>query len=153
MKGGAGLAADITAAAYEVDSPPPQTLHAYGSVHLRLPAKGLYWKDAAWLAFGMSLHTHELVASVAGRGYLVLEVASLAYPGADYRSEVAALALDGWIHQHLRLPPCGSAVRHDRSNWRFTFDWAGGETPFADDLPPLPPLSPLPPPLPPPPPE
>ncbi|WP_404959494.1 hypothetical protein [Streptomyces sp. 147326] len=138
MKGGAGLAADITAAAYEVDSPPPQALRAYGSLHLSLPAGGLYWKDAAWLAFGMSLHTHELVARVAGRGHLVLEVASLAYPGADYQSEVAALALDGWIHQHLRLPPCGSAVRHDRAGRRFTFDWAGVDTPFADDLPPLP---------------
>ncbi|MFJ3724144.1 hypothetical protein ACIPYQ_16435 [Streptomyces sp. NPDC090045] len=137
MSGGMGLAADISVAAYEADSPPPQALRAYGRLHLSLPAGGLYWKDAAWLAFGMSLHTHELIARVAGRGHLVLEVASLAYPGADYQSEVAALALDGWIHQHLRLPPCGSAVRHDRAGRRFTFDWAGGGTPFADDLPPL----------------
>ncbi|WP_327414619.1 hypothetical protein [Streptomyces sp. NBC_01233] len=137
MSGGVGLAANITAAAAEVDSPPPHALRIYGNVHLRLPASGLHWKDAAWLAFGMSLHTDELAERRPGSDHLVLDVASLVYPIADYRAEVAALAIDGWIHQNLHLPPCGSAVRYDRSDHRFTFDWVGVDSPFADDWPPL----------------
>lgn len=133
IRGGVGLAADITAEACEVDSPSSHTLRMYGNVHLRLPASGLHWKDAAWLAFGMSLHADKLAERGPGSGHLVLDVASLTYPNADYRAEVAALAIDGWIHQNLRLPPCGSAVRYDRSDHRFTFDWVGAERPFADD--------------------
>ncbi|WP_328743946.1 hypothetical protein OHT57_01360 [Streptomyces sp. NBC_00285] len=70
---------------------------------------------------------------------LILDVDAFTYPRADYRSEVAALALDGWIHRRFKLEPCGATVAYDRPSHRFAFTWPGPVAPFADEL--LPPRS------------
>ncbi|MER6160891.1 hypothetical protein ABT147_36120 [Streptomyces sp. NPDC001868] len=131
LHAGMGLAADLRADAYETDDAPPLTgLLINRSLYLRLPAdRAPYWLDAAWLAFGASLHAEQLAD---GRA-LVLDVGAFTYPGADYRSEVAALALDGWIHRRFGLAPCGAAVTYDRPSHRFAFTWPGPVTPFADE--------------------
>ncbi|WP_225839046.1 hypothetical protein [Streptomyces sp. NK08204] len=134
---GVGFAADLRADAYETDGPPPPpALLIYRSLYLRLPpGRTPYWLEAAWLAFGASLHARHLVD---GRT-LVLDVDAFTYPGADFRAEVAALAIDGWIHRRFRLAPCSASVTYDRPSHRFTFAWPGSTVPFADELPPPPP--------------
>ncbi|GHB85798.1 hypothetical protein GCM10010347_65940 [Streptomyces cirratus] len=134
LHAGMGLAADLRADAYEADDvPPPTGLLISRSLYLRLPADRVpYWLDAAWLAFGASLHAEQLID---GRA-LVLDVDAFTYPGADYRSEVAALALDGWIHRRFGLAACGAAVTYDPPSRRFSFTWPGPVAPFADELPP-----------------
>ncbi|GHA01430.1 hypothetical protein GCM10010371_70040 [Streptomyces subrutilus] len=90
------------------------------ALYLRLPTdRTPYWLEAAWLAFGASLHAEQLFD---GRA-LVLEVDAFAYPGADFRAEVAALALDGWVHRRFALTPCGASVTYDRHSRRFAFTW------------------------------
>ncbi|MEY2231588.1 hypothetical protein [Streptomyces sp. BF23-19] len=133
MKGGIGLAADLSAHTEESGSTPSRAIRIDQLLHLRLPAGHIYWKDAAWLSFGLSLHSAEL--SLNGGGHLLVVVDSFTYPGADYQSEVAALAIDGWVHQRLNTPPCGISVSFDRSHRKFRFDWGPGMVPFCDDLP------------------
>ncbi|MET9603878.1 hypothetical protein ABZZ17_02290 [Streptomyces sp. NPDC006512] len=138
LHAGAGLAADLSAGAYGTDTVPRSPgLQIHRGLRLRLPAdRALHWKDAAWLAFGASLHAERLAAD----GVLVLDVDALTYPHAHFRSEAAALALDGWIHRRFGLPACGASVSYDGPSRRFAFTWPDGVTPFADaPLPPLPP--------------
>ncbi|WP_329203274.1 MULTISPECIES: hypothetical protein [unclassified Streptomyces] len=133
LHAGMGLAADLHVDAYEtVGPPPPPTLLIHRSLYLRLPADQTpYWLEAAWLAFGASLHAEQLVD---GRT-LVLDVDAFTYPGADFRAEVAALALDGWIHRRFGLAPCGASVAYNRLSHRFAFTWPSQLTPFADEFP------------------
>ncbi|PWK70385.1 hypothetical protein BCL76_105338 [Streptomyces sp. CG 926] len=133
MKGGVGLAADLSAHTEESESTPSTAVQIYQRLHVRLPTGHIYWKDAAWLSYGLSLHATEL--SPVDEGHLLVVVDSFTYPGADYRSEVAALAIDGWVHQSLNTPPCGISVSFDRSHRQFRFDWGPGMVPFNDDLP------------------
>ncbi|MEU9718266.1 hypothetical protein [Streptomyces sp. NPDC047976] len=133
MRGGIGLAADVSARTEVFASAPTGTLHIHRRLHLRLPAGHVSWKDAAWLSFGTSLHAESLAPADAG--HLVIAVESFVYPGADYRAEVAALAIDGWVHQNMGVPACGISVDHDRERHEFTFDWGPGVIPFCDDLP------------------
>ncbi|MER6162411.1 hypothetical protein ABT147_44150 [Streptomyces sp. NPDC001868] len=134
LHAGMGLAADLRADAYETDdAPPPTSLLINRSLSLRLPAdRTPYWLDAAWLAFGASLHAEQLTD---GRA-LILDVEAFTYPHADYRSEVAALAIDGWIHRRFGLAPCGATVVYDRPSHRFAFNWPGPVAPFTDEPPP-----------------
>ncbi|MFE9555191.1 hypothetical protein ACFYOD_17155 [Streptomyces sp. NPDC006703] len=133
LHAGVGLAADLCADAYETDRPPPPpALLIHRSLYLRLPAdRTPYWLEAAWLAFGASLHAKQLVNGPA----LVLDVDAFTYPGADFRAEVAALALDGWIHRRFRLAPCGASATYDKRSHRFAFTWPSSAAPFADELP------------------
>ncbi|WP_438297573.1 hypothetical protein [Streptomyces sp. HUAS TT7] len=134
LHAGVGLAANLCADAYQTDEPPPPSaLLIHRSLYLRLPAdRAPYWLEAAWLAFGASLHAKQLAD---GRA-LVLDVEAFTYPGADYRAEVAALALDGWIHRRFGLAPCGASVTYDRPSHRFAFTWPSPVAPFADEFPP-----------------
>ncbi|WP_369359247.1 hypothetical protein [Streptomyces sp. cg2] len=134
LHAGVGLAANLCADAYQTDvPPPPPALLIYRSLYLRLPAdRTPYWLEAAWLAFGASLHAKQLVDGQA----LVLDVEAFTYPGADYRAEVGALALDGWIHRRFGLAPCGASVTYERPSHRFAFTWPSPVAPFADEFPP-----------------
>ncbi|MEU4729649.1 hypothetical protein [Streptomyces sp. NPDC023588] len=134
LHAGGGLAADLRADVYETDGPPPApALLIHRSLYLRLPTDRIpYWLEAAWLAFGASLHADQLLD---GRT-LVLDVDTFTYPGADFRAEVAALAIDGWIHRRFGLSPCSASVTYDRPSHCFTFTWPGPIVPFADELPP-----------------
>ncbi|MEU9034010.1 hypothetical protein AB0D45_03745 [Streptomyces sp. NPDC048352] len=102
LHAGVGFAADLRADAYETDGPPPPPAFLiHRSLYLRLPSKQTpYWLEAAWLAFGASLHAEQLVG---GRA-LVLDVDAFTYPGGDFRAEIGALAIDGWIHRRSGLP-------------------------------------------------
>ncbi|WP_329101016.1 hypothetical protein [Streptomyces sp. NBC_01439] len=111
MKDGIGLAADLLAHTEESESAPSGAIQLDQRLHLRLPVGHVYWKDAAWLAYGLSLHTTEL--SPIADGHRIVVINSFAYPGADYQAEVAALAIDGWVHQNLNTPPCGISVSFD----------------------------------------
>ncbi|RST07359.1 hypothetical protein EF910_06665 [Streptomyces sp. WAC07149] len=80
----------------------------------------------------MSPHADSL--SPWGAGHLVIAVDSFVYPGADYQAEVAALAIDGWVHQNMGVPAYGISV-DDWDRRKFIFDWGPGVVPFCDDLP------------------
>ncbi|MGW5532250.1 hypothetical protein [Streptomyces xanthochromogenes] len=133
LRAGVGLAADLRADAYETDGTPPAlALLIYRSLYLRLPTdRTSYWLEVAWLAFGASLHAEQLFD---GRA-LVIDVDAFTYPGADFRAEVAALALDGWIHRRFGLAPCGASVTYDGLSRRFAFTWPRPIIPFADEFP------------------
>ncbi|MGV9881215.1 hypothetical protein [Streptomyces sp. NPDC003006] len=133
LHAGMGLTADLRADVYEIDGPPPQpALLIHSSLYLRLPTdRTPYWLEAAWLAFGASLHAEQLCG---GRA-LVLDVDAFKYPGADFRAEVGALALDGWVHRRFGLAPCGASVTYNKSSRRFTFNWPSPVAPFADEFP------------------
>lgn len=107
-----GLAVDLRAEACGTEAGiPAHSVRIHRNIWLGLPASGLYWKDAAWLAFGVSLNAHAL-SELLPDGILV-QVASLECPLSDYRSEAAALAMDGWLHQQFAVRSSG-ACRHIR---------------------------------------
>ncbi|MGW9370432.1 hypothetical protein ACWGVR_10510 [Streptomyces xanthophaeus] len=134
LRGGVGLAVDISAEVREIAGVPAGALQIYRNVYLHLPAGPLPWKDASWLSFGLSLHADLLAVADQGSSRVV-DVTSLDYPNGDYRAEVAALAIDCWLHRYLDFPACGASVAYDRESHEFSFSWPDGVTPFADDLP------------------
>ncbi|MEW2604196.1 MULTISPECIES: hypothetical protein [Streptomyces] len=105
-------------------------MRIHRNIWLGLPASGLYWKDAAWLAFGVSLNAHAL-SELLPEGILV-QVASLECPLSDYRSEAAALAMDGWLHQQFAVRSSGAGVTYDPAQGRFAFTWGQTAQPFSD---------------------
>ncbi|WP_128818124.1 hypothetical protein [Streptomyces sp. S063] len=109
---------------------PPHSMQIHRKIWLGLPASGLHWKDAAWLAFGVSLNAGTL-SELVPDGVLVL-ASSLDYPLSDYRSEAAALAMDGWLHERFDLESSGAAVTYDASRGGFAFSWGGTAGPFSD---------------------
>ncbi|MEV1009033.1 hypothetical protein [Streptomyces sp. NPDC049881] len=125
--GRGGLAADLVAAVLPVAAPgAPGVLWLHRGIALGVPG-GIYWEDAAWLAFGASLSAPAL-AEVRPDG-LLIAVHALEYPLADYRSEVAALAIDAWLHEEFTLPPTGAGVTASATGPVFT--WGAGRPPFA----------------------
>ncbi|MCX4692680.1 hypothetical protein [Streptomyces sp. NBC_01408] len=133
MRGGFGLAANISAHTEECEYAPSNTIQINQGLHLRLPVDHIHWKDAAWLSFGLSLHSANLSRN--DGSHLLVAIDSFTYPGADYQAEVAALAIDGWVHQNLSIPPCGVSVSYERPRRRFCFDWGPDVVPFCDALP------------------
>ncbi|MDX3454232.1 hypothetical protein PV396_20165 [Streptomyces sp. ME02-8801-2C] len=127
-----GLAADLTA-----ECVPPGTgeeffLQVARYVRLSLP-QGVYWRDASWLAFGLTVHAPDLI-SRNPQGMLV-RVTSVDFPLAHFRSEVAALAMDGWIRQEFDLPDRGLRAFFDSERGSYGFQWGEHAEPFPDDLP------------------
>lgn len=128
-----GLAADLVA---EAESAPPDSeigfsLQIHRNVHLALPP-GVNWRDAAWLSFGVAAHAPDL--AVLHRGGLVVKAVSLTFPSAHFRSEVAALAMDGWLRREFNLPDRGFGVSFEEGRRRYGFEWGGDTSPFADDF-------------------
>ncbi|MEU5824228.1 hypothetical protein [Streptomyces sp. NPDC047803] len=127
-----GLAVDLEAGTVPAgDGIPPHSMQIHRRVRLGLLASGLHWKDAAWLAFGVSLHAPAL--SELRPDGVVIQVASLACPLSDYRSEAAALAMDGWIRERFALEGPGASVAYDTARGRYVFGWGTTFRPFSDD--------------------
>ncbi|MFI2783785.1 hypothetical protein [Streptomyces sp. ALB3] len=133
-----GLAVNLRAETRATeDGIPPHSIQIHGNIWLGLPASGLHWKDAAWLAFGVSLNAPAL-GELFPEGILV-HVSSLECPPAHYRSEAVALAMNGWLHERFALRDSGAGVRYDTAEHGFVFTWGSISHPFADTLPPVPP--------------
>ncbi|WP_143674039.1 hypothetical protein OG944_18580 [Streptomyces anulatus] len=121
------LRAEATTLAREI---PPHSMQIYKKVWLGLPTSGLHWKDAAWLAFGVSINAHAL-SKLLPDG-IFIHASSLDYPLSDYRSEAAALAVDGWLHERFDIESSGATVRYEVAEGQFTFTWGGTTQPFSD---------------------
>ncbi|MEU5326190.1 hypothetical protein [Streptomyces parvus] len=127
-----GLAVNLRAEAASPEGGiPPHSMRIHRNIWLALPAAGLHWKDAAWLAFGVSLNARAL-SELAPDGVLI-RTSSLDYPLSDYRSEAAALAMDGWLHERFGLESSGAAVTYDASRGGFAFSWGGTADPFSQE--------------------
>ncbi|MGK5641353.1 hypothetical protein ACSNOK_23995 [Streptomyces sp. URMC 126] len=126
-----GLAADLEAEAIASGVRPSYGLQIHKAVHLSFPQEGVHWKDAAWLAFSLSLHAPALSSDYPGG--LTIQVVSLTFPLSDYRSEVAALAMDGWLREEFGLADLGMSVVFDRAAEKYVFRWGGTQSPFSDD--------------------
>ncbi|MGC5344056.1 hypothetical protein [Streptomyces sp. DT171] len=126
-----GLAVNLKADSRPLeDGHPRHGMQVYKKIWLGLPASGLHWKDAAWLAFGMSTNARSL-SELFPDGLLVC-VISLDYPLSEYRAEVAALAMDGWLHERFEIEDSGVSVRHDAVRDQFDFTWGDVALPFSD---------------------
>ncbi|MEV0930498.1 hypothetical protein ACIBMX_25135 [Streptomyces phaeochromogenes] len=130
-----GLAADLTA---EHRAPGAGAgagkgfrLQIYRKVWL-VPPRGINWRDAAWLSFGLSVHSSDL--SSAHPDGLLIEVAALTFPLAHFRSEVAALAMDGWVRKEFDLPDRGLLAVFDSGSDGYRFHWGENSAPFSDEF-------------------
>lgn len=128
-----GLAADLTAEhrVPGADAGEGFRLQIYRNVWLALPG-GINWRDAAWLSFGLSVHSSDL--SAAHPDGLLVEVAALTFPLAHFRSEVAALAMDGWVREEFDLPDRGIRAVFDGGKGAYRFHWGDSSDPFADEF-------------------
>ncbi|WP_413757569.1 hypothetical protein [Streptomyces sp. MMBL 11-3] len=124
-----GLAADLTAEHRAPGAGEEPGLRVHRDVWLTLPC-GTHWRDAAWLSFGLSAHSADLAS--AHPGGLVVEVTALAFPLAHFRSEAAALAMDGWVRREFTLPDRGLRAVPDSGNGAWRFEWGSHAHPFSD---------------------
>ncbi|MFF3177801.1 hypothetical protein ACFVQ0_34880 [Streptomyces sp. NPDC057900] len=125
------LAVDLRAESAPVENGiPPHSMQIHKKVWLGLPASGLHWKDAAWLAFGVSLNAPAL-SELLPDGVFI-RASSLDYPLSDYRSEAAALAMDRWLHTQFDIEHSGAAVTYEVSRDQLTFTWGKTVHPFSD---------------------
>ncbi|MFF8957945.1 hypothetical protein [Streptomyces sp. NPDC014894] len=130
-RGPHGLAANLRAGAHPLEEAPAQGgIQIHGSIRLALPEPGLHWKDAAWLAFGVSLNAPAL-SRLRPEGTLI-RVAALDYPLSDYRAEVAALAMDGWLRARFAVETSGASVEYDTVRDQYAFTWGDVADPFSD---------------------
>ncbi|MCX5604294.1 hypothetical protein OOK29_39770 [Streptomyces phaeochromogenes] len=131
-----GLAADLTAGHHALDADADADaddgfrLQIYRNVWLA-PPRGINWRDAAWLSFGLSAHSSDL--SSAHPGGLLVEVAELTFPLAHFRPEAAALAMDGWVRMEFDLPDRGFRAAFDGGIGAYRFHWGGYSDPFSDE--------------------
>ncbi|MFI6771043.1 hypothetical protein [Streptomyces sp. NPDC050355] len=123
-----GLAADLTAESFRSSTPPAHGVQIYYKFWI-IPPEGLHWADLAWLCFGASL-SGESLSSLHPEG-LCVKIHSLTFPLVDYRPEVAAVAMDGWLHDEFQLPETGVRVDFNSGPCEYNFHW-GGVTPFSN---------------------
>lgn len=116
-----GLAADLTAELRAVDAPPERGTAVCDGVWLTPPPAGLFREDHAWLAFGASLMRGQLTAAYPGG--VRIQVHAFVYPVADYRPEVAAVCMAGWLRERLDAVDPGIVVRADREKRAYVFEW------------------------------
>ncbi|MFJ2112004.1 MULTISPECIES: hypothetical protein [unclassified Streptomyces] len=126
-----GIAVNLRAEAAPLeDGVPPRSMQIYKNIWLGLPESGLHWKDAVWLAFGVSINAHTL-SKILPDGILI-RTSSLDYPLSDYQSEAAALAMDGWLHERFDIKSSGATVMYEASRDQFAFTWGEITHPFSD---------------------
>lgn len=123
-----GLAAELTAESLRLATPPSSGVRIYRNFWI-LPHEGIYWTDLAWLCFGAPL-SGELISSMHPEG-MYIKIRSLTYPIADYRPEVAAVTMDGWLHDECELPDFGVRCNYDPGLSAYHFNW-GGREPLSD---------------------
>ncbi|KAB1144164.1 hypothetical protein F7R91_22660 [Streptomyces luteolifulvus] len=126
-----GLAADLAAESVSLGAAEEFFLQVDRNVRLALP-RGVNWRDAAWLSFGLAAHASDLVSR--NPEGLLVKVTSLTFPLAHFRSEVAALAMDGWLRREFELPDRGLNVAFDETRGNYSFQWGEQADPFSDDL-------------------
>ncbi|WP_158943310.1 hypothetical protein [Streptomyces sp. NRRL S-378] len=97
-------------------------------MRLLLPASGIYWEDLAWLSFVVALRADELRTRHPDGVHL--QIVSLDFPLADYRPEVAALAVDGWLREEFDLPDIGITCSYTGGADPYAFSWGGAEPPL-----------------------
>ncbi|MFI6280808.1 hypothetical protein [Streptomyces sp. NPDC050988] len=128
------MAADLTVGHRtpdaDADADDGFSMQIHRNVWLAHPA-GINWRDAAWLSFGLSAHSSDL--SSAHPGGLLVEVAALAFPLVHFRSEVSALAMDGWVRTEFDLPDRGFRAAFDSGTGTYRFHWGGYSDPFSDE--------------------
>ncbi|MFI1885368.1 hypothetical protein [Streptomyces jumonjinensis] len=127
-----GLAANLRAEVSPLGGAPAHGMQIHKNIWLALPEPGLHWKDAAWLAFGVSANA-QAVSELHPEG-AVIRVTSLDYPLSDYQAEVAALAMDGWLHARFAIRTSGFSVAYDITRNRYVFAWGDVPDPFSDTL-------------------
>ncbi|MFF7071158.1 hypothetical protein [Streptomyces pseudovenezuelae] len=125
-----GLLADITAEAETFAIDPRSSVQIHGKIWLELPESPLHWREVAWMAYGLSLHSERL-NEMHPQG-LIVKVHSLSFPLSDYVPEVAALAMEGWVREEFELTAAGISMEYDPENCRYVFSLADGEIPFSD---------------------
>ncbi|MDX3456937.1 hypothetical protein PV396_34155 [Streptomyces sp. ME02-8801-2C] len=125
-----GLAADLTGESRSLGTSEKPLLQIYRNVWLNPPA-GINWRDSAWLSFGLSVHALELSATHPNG--LIVEVTTLTFPLAHFRSELAALAMDGWIREEFDLPDRGLYAASRVGAGGYTFHWGEHSDPFSDE--------------------
>ncbi|WP_307539689.1 hypothetical protein [Streptomyces sp. V3I8] len=64
---------------------------------------------------------------------LLIEVSALTFPPVFFRSEVAALAMDGWVRNEFGLPDRGLRAVFDGGTGAYRFHWGDDQAPFADE--------------------
>ncbi|MGY1497912.1 hypothetical protein ACW4TU_15160 [Streptomyces sp. QTS52] len=124
-----GLAADLTAEYRAFDVSEEFLIQVYRNVWLT-PHGGVNWHDLAWLSFGLSVHAPSL--SVSHPDGLIVKVTSLVFPLAHFRSEVAALAMDGWVREEFDLPGQGLHAVSREGGGGYAFHWGERPAPFSD---------------------
>lgn len=126
-----GLLADIAAEVETAVTEPQSSVQIHGKIWLALPESPLHWRDVAWLAYGLSLHS-ETLNEMHPQG-LIVKVHSLSFPLSDYVPEVAALAMEGWVREEFDLPAAGIDIEYDPENSRYVFSLGEGGIPFSDE--------------------
>ncbi|MET7690203.1 hypothetical protein ABZT06_19830 [Streptomyces sp. NPDC005483] len=124
-----GLAVDIDAEVDVSGVAPSNAVQIYRKVWLELPHSALHWRDAAWLMFGISVHS-DVLNALHPQG-LTIKVGSLSFPASDYVPEAAAFAIEGWLREEFKLPPVDIGVEFDSVNSRYVFSW-GNRMPFSE---------------------
>ncbi|MFG2988650.1 hypothetical protein ACGFZK_04975 [Streptomyces sp. NPDC048257] len=122
------MAADLSAQAKPPGEVSAPFVQIYRGVRLLLPESGVHWEDLVWLCFALSLRSEELCAR--NPGGVCIEIVSLDYPLSDYRPEVAAVALDGWLREEFDLPDAGVACSYSGGADPYAFAWGAAEPPF-----------------------
>ncbi|MGW8890056.1 hypothetical protein [Streptomyces sp. NPDC055749] len=116
-----GLAADLDAELRAVNAPPAHSARVTQGIWVTLPPTEIYWQDLAWLTFGASLMQRQLIEAYPGG--VQIQVHDLVYPMADYRPEVAAVCMAGWLREQLDAPDPGVTVKADAERGAFVFEW------------------------------
>lgn len=124
-----GLAANIVATAEATATPPSGAICIARGFWLLVPVD-LYWVDLAWLMFGASLRAQEVLAHEPGG--VCVRIQKFVYPLADYRVEVAALTIDGWLREEFGLAEIDIGVEFSETTQDYVFEW-GPRRPFSDD--------------------
>lgn len=127
-----GLTANLTAHARPYAESDPPDVQIHGNVRLALPPGGLHWKDLAWLSFGVALNAPELTKRFP-QG-ITIQVTSIEAPLSDYRSEVAALAVNLWLHEEFEIPINNVGAEYNASTGDHEFRWNDEGDPFSDRL-------------------
>ncbi|MCZ9346615.1 hypothetical protein NGM37_53810, partial [Streptomyces sp. TRM76130] len=125
-----GLAADITATADMTGRVPENGVQINRNLWIVTPATPLHWRDAAWMMYGLSLHSESL-NRINPEG-LTVRVQNLSFPISDYAPEVAAFAMEGWAREAFDLTPADISVEYDTTNRRYVFSWTSG-MPFSEE--------------------
>jgi hypothetical protein len=90
----------------------------------------LHWRDLAWMAYGLSLHSGDLNARHP-QG-LTVKVRDFSFPTSDYVPEVAAFAMEGWVREQFDLAPADISVEYDTDHSCYVFS-LGDRMPFSDE--------------------